>query len=147
MPFNLGHEADTARKQALAHIDTAAGETRSFFVSPGELTDAEYQQTQRAVERWRSNGSPSNDVPSELQSGAKYDGLSIEAEAQKIEQMAAGMELITDAVRTVRLDAKGQVWAAQGEPNEQALIAQATKAADAGYEQIKSNYADYAKAR
>ena len=62
------------RKSLITAIDFAAGAARLRYVSAGQLIEEEYRQALHAVRAWRAAGSPADDVPAEIQSGAEYSG-------------------------------------------------------------------------
>lgn len=104
--------ADTRRARQLTAIDTAAGAARLRYVSAGQLIEEEYRQAKFAVQTWRAAGSPADDVPPEIVSGAEYSDITNEAAAVEIEQTAARWEGVLSAIRDLRLGGKAAVKAA-----------------------------------
>lgn len=105
-----------ARKEAAMNgIDTAAGDARMRFVSPGWLVEEEYRQAFEAVRDWRAAGSPMDDVPSEIQTAADYEDLDIEGAAASIEQTAAAWRDMLAAIRDLRLNGKRMVMESTAE--------------------------------
>lgn len=104
-------EAITAARceAACDEIDVAAGEARRRFISPGWLVEEEYHQALAAVEAWRAAGSPIDDVPVEIQTGADYEDLDAESAAQSIELTAAGWREALSVIRETRLNGKRAV--------------------------------------
>tara|TARA_B100002049_G_scaffold235326_2_gene219447 strand:- start:331 stop:756 length:426 start_codon:yes stop_codon:yes gene_type:complete len=137
MPRNLAPDIEQMRSDVLRKIDEQAGSTRSFFVSPGALVDAEYMQAQRAVERWRTAGEPEDDVPDEIVSGAEYGDLTYAEAADEIEQTARQFDAVLAAIRRVRLTHKRAAREAQ----TSTALAQARRSAVAAYAQIRDDYA------
>lgn len=97
------------RDQASDAIDRAAGDARTRFVSAGYLIEEEYRQALTAVQKWRADGSPLDNVPPEIQSGADYGDLDAESAAVEIEQTAAAWEDVLNEVRSLRLNGKRAV--------------------------------------
>jgi len=105
-----------ARKEAAMNgIDTAAGDARMRFASPGWLVEEEYRQAFEAVRAWREAGSPIDDVPSEIQTAADYEELDIEGAATSIEQTAAAWRDMLAAIRDLRLNGKRMVMESTAE--------------------------------
>lgn len=105
-----------ARKEAaMDGIDTAAGDARMRFVSPGWLVEEEYRQAFEAVREWRAAGSPMDDVPSEIQTAADYEELDIEGAATSIEQTAAAWRDMLATIRDLRLNGKRMVMESTAE--------------------------------
>ena len=103
------------RRDAYDRIDAAAGRARARFVSPGVLVAEEYRAARDAVQRWRDAGTPADDVPPEIQSGADYRDITHEQAAAEIEQTAGAYETGLSSIRTVRLTGKKAVREASGD--------------------------------
>ena len=106
---------DACRIAARYRIDAAAGRARARFVSPGALVAEEYRAARDAAQRWRDAGSPADDVPDEVVSGADYSDISHEQAAAEIEQTADAYETGLAAIRAARLAGKKAVSAATGD--------------------------------
>lgn len=97
------------RDAACDAIDTAAGLARTRFLSAGYLIEEEYRQALTAVQKWRADGSPLDNVPPEIQSGADYGDLDAESAAAEIEQTAAQWGAVLNQIRELRLNGKRAV--------------------------------------
>jgi len=110
------------KRQALDAIDTQAGDARLRLVSPGWLVEEEYRQALDAVRAWRNAGSPMDDVPSEIQTAAAYEGLDTEEAAQSIERTASQWRDMLAAIRELRLNGKRMVMEATAETLRQVEV-------------------------
>ena len=115
------HLLDQVRRQrASERIDKAAGLARLRFVSPGALVVEEYRAARQAVQRWRDSGSPADDIPDEIVSGAEYSDISPEDAALEIEQADTAYRSGLAAIRRSRLAGKRASNNALGESIDQA---------------------------
>ena len=109
-------------------IDTAAGNARAAFVSPGSYIDQEYQLAKQEASDWLANGKIEAEVPSSVQDHIAMFGVSAEVAAQKIVTTAEEWEQALAAIRSVRLGGKSSVRRADtieaAEQAAQAAIAQ-----------------------
>lgn len=97
------------REFELNRIDYAAGLARLRYVSAGQLIEEEYRQAKFAVEAWRAAGSPADEVPAEIISGAEYSNITHEEAAVEIEQTSTQWEGILAQIRDLRLNGKRAV--------------------------------------
>ncbi|KFC51714.1 hypothetical protein DK37_02445 [Halomonas sp. SUBG004] len=56
-----------AQLQLGKHIDTAAGNARAAFVSPGSYIDQEYLLAKQEAQAWLDNGKDANAIPLQRQ--------------------------------------------------------------------------------
>lgn len=104
--------ANVRRARAKADIDTAAGQARGRFVSPGDLVDQEYLSAESAAQAFKDAGYPSTNVPVEVQAWADASGLSVTASADDILATAANWRATLAHIRSLRLKGKSDVDAA-----------------------------------
>lgn len=94
-------------------IDTAAGNARAAFVSPGSYIDQEYLLAKQEAADWLANGKDENAIPSSVQDHIDMFGVSAEAAATEIVATAEQWELALGAIRSARLGGKAAVQRAE----------------------------------
>jgi hypothetical protein len=112
---SLPPPVEWTKADAKSAIDQSAGRARFRMASAGVFVDEEYTQTELAVQQWRLDGSPANDVPDEVAcwAEAQTPPWTNEAAAQDIEYNALGFKYMIALIRRHRLTGKGAVDAAQ----------------------------------
>lgn len=96
-----------------ANIDTAAGNARAAFVSPGSYIDQEYLLAKQEARAWLDNGKDKSDVPSSVQDHITMFDVSAEAAAQEIVATAEAWETALREIRQLRLGGKAAVRQAE----------------------------------
>ncbi|UQI40963.1 hypothetical protein [Vreelandella venusta] len=120
-----------AKKKAYVDIDTAAGNARAAFVSPGSYIDQEYLLAKQEAVAWLESGKDENAIPSSVQDHIDMFGVSAEAAATEIVATAEQWELALGAIRSARLGGKAAVQRAE-------TIEAAEAAAQQAIEQLKN---------
>ncbi|MGP9466737.1 hypothetical protein ACT3RU_06930 [Halomonas sp. TP35] len=110
-------------------IDTAAGNARAAFVSPGSYIDQEYLLAKAEAAEWLANGKEANAIPSSVQDHISMFEVDAEAAAKEIVATAAEWEQALGAIRSARLGGKAAVSRA-------ATIEEAEAAAQQAIEQL-----------
>ena len=90
-------------------IDTAAGNARAAFVSPGSYIDQEYLLAKQEASEWLAGGKDEAAIPSSVQDHIDMFGVSAEAAAQEIVATAEQWEQALGAIRSTRLGGKAAV--------------------------------------
>jgi hypothetical protein len=96
-----------------ANIDTAAGNARAAFVSPGSYIDQEYLLAKQEAVAWIESGKDENAIPSSVQDHIDMFGVSAEAAATEIVATAEQWEQALGAIRSARLGGKAAVQRAE----------------------------------
>lgn len=102
-----------AHSQLGRDIDTAAGNARAAFVSPGSYIDQEYLLAKQEAADWLANGKDENAIPSSVQDHIGMFGVSAEAAATEIVATAEQWEQALGAIRSARLSGKASVQRAE----------------------------------
>lgn len=102
-----------AQKQLGDDIDTAAGEARAAFVSPGSYIDQEYLLAKQEAQAWLDGGKDESAIPSSVEDHIAMFNVSAEMAAQEIVATAAQWEEALTLIRRVRLGGKGDVRGAE----------------------------------
>ena len=110
--FVVSDLVDSATAQLGRDIDTAAGNARAAFVSPGALIEQEYLVAQRAAETWLNDGADANAVPPSVQDHADVYNVTPQEAAIEIVATAAQWEQVMQQVRHLRMQGKAAVRAA-----------------------------------
>ncbi|MGA4493797.1 hypothetical protein [Vreelandella venusta] len=111
VPFDVVRNA--CAKQLFSLIDTAAGNARAAFVSPGSYIDQEYLLAKQEAADWLANGKDENAIPSSVQDHIDMFGVSAEAAATEIVATAEQWEQALGAIRSARLSGKAAVQRAE----------------------------------
>ncbi|WP_159176388.1 MULTISPECIES: hypothetical protein [Halomonadaceae] len=90
-------------------IDTAAGNARAAFVSPGSYIDQEYLLAKQEAGEWLANGKDETAIPSSVSDHMAMFGVSAEAAAQEIVATAEAWETALRDIRNLRLGGKAAV--------------------------------------
>lgn len=90
-------------------IDTAAGDARAAFVSPGSYIDQEYLLAKQEAQAWIDGGKDESAIPSSIEDHIAMFDVGPEAAAQAIVDTAAQWEEALTLIRRVRLGGKGDV--------------------------------------
>lgn len=94
----------------LSHqIDTAAGNARAAFVSPGSYIDQEYLLAKQEAGEWLANGKDETAIPSSISDHMAMFEVSAEAAAQEIVATAEAWETALRDIRNLRLGGKAAV--------------------------------------
>lgn len=105
--------ASTLLKAAAAalgnEIDTAAGNARAAFVSPGSYIDQEYLLAKQEAGEWLANGKDETAIPSSVSDHMAMFEVSAEAAAQEIVATAEQWETALRDIRNLRLGGKAAV--------------------------------------
>ncbi|CAD5270073.1 conserved hypothetical protein [Halomonas sp. 59] len=100
----------SACKEVLStRIDTAAGNARAAFVSPGSYIDQEYLLAKQEAGEWLANGKDETAIPSSVSDHMAMFGVSAEAAAQEIVATAEAWETALRDIRNLRLGGKAAV--------------------------------------
>ena len=102
-----------AHSQLGRDIDTAAGNARAAFVSPGSYIDQEYLLAKQEAAAWLEGGKDENAIPSSVQDHIDMFGVSAEAAATEIVTTAEQWEQALGAIRSARLSGKAAVQRAE----------------------------------
>ncbi|MBT2784806.1 MULTISPECIES: hypothetical protein [unclassified Halomonas] len=105
----LGVVVDAAQAQLGRKIDTAAGNARAAFVSPGSYIDQEYLLAKQEASEWLASGKDEAAIPSSVQDHIDMFGVSAEAAAQEIVATAEAWETALRDIRNLRLGGKAAV--------------------------------------
>lgn len=90
-------------------IDTAAGNARAAFVSPGSYIDQEYLLAKQEAGEWLANGKDEKAIPSSVSDHMAMFEVSAEAAAQEIVATAEAWETALRDIRNLRLGGKAAV--------------------------------------
>ena len=90
-------------------IDTAAGQARSAFVSPGSYIDQEYLLAKTEAQAWLDGGKDQSAIPSSVEDHIAMFDVDAETAAQEIVATAAQWEQALAAIRSARLGGKAAV--------------------------------------
>lgn len=101
--------ASVRKKRSKSAIDASAGRARARFVSTGQLIEEEYREAEKAVQQWRSAGSPPDQVPEEISAWIDAANMTAEEAATDIEQTALAWKQVLTQIRTIRLTGKAAV--------------------------------------
>lgn len=104
---------EAARLQLGRKIDTAAGNARAAFVSPGSYIDQEYLLAKQEASEWLAGGKDESAIPSSVQDHIDMFGVSAEAAAQEIVATAEAWETALRDIRNLRLGGKAAVSRAE----------------------------------
>jgi hypothetical protein len=127
LPNEVIHAALT---RLLNHdIDTAAGNARAAFVSPGSYIDQEYLLAKQEAQAWLDNGKDANAIPSSVSDHMAMFEVDPEAAATEIVATAGAWETALRDIRQLRLGGKTAVRQAE-------TIEAAEAAAKAAIEQL-----------
>lgn len=99
------------KKSAKSAIDTASGNARAAFPSPGSLVDAEYYLAERQAREYKSAGY-SGAVPGSVQSWMDASGMTAQQAADDIIATADQWYGVLELIRSARLAGKAAVDAA-----------------------------------
>ncbi|RUR46210.1 hypothetical protein [Vreelandella populi] len=131
--INAGVPADLvigkAHEVLSARIDTAAGEARVSFVSPGSYIDQEYLLAKQEATNWLENGKDESAIPSSVQDHINMFDVDAETAAKEIVATAEEWEQALGTIRSARLGGKAAVSRA-------ATIEDAEAAAQQAIEQL-----------
>lgn len=94
-------------------IDTAAGNARAAFVSPGSYIDQEYLLAKQEAQAWLDNGKDANAIPSSVSDHMAMFEVSAEAAATEIVATAEAWETALREIRQLRLGGKAAVRQAE----------------------------------
>lgn len=94
-------------------IDTAAGNARASFVSPGSYIDQEYLLAKQEAQAWLDNGKDANAVPSSVEDHMAIFEVGAEAAATEIVATAEAWETALREIRQLRLGGKAAVRQAE----------------------------------
>ncbi|WP_342632123.1 hypothetical protein [Marinobacter alkaliphilus] len=97
------------RLEAKTTIDQMAGRARLRFVSAGQLIEEEYREAEKAVQEWRTAGSPTAQVPEEISAWIDAANMTAEEAATDIEQTAVAWKQVLTQIRTIRLTGKAAI--------------------------------------
>ncbi len=102
-----------AQLQLGKHIDTAAGNARAAFVSPGSYIDQEYLLAKQEAQSWLEGGKDANAIPSSVSDHMAMFEVGAEAAAQEIVATAEAWETALREIRQLRLGGKAAVRQAE----------------------------------
>ncbi len=102
-----------AQLQLYNLIDTAAGNARAAFVSPGSYIDQEYLLAKQEAQAWLDNGKDSNAIPSSVSDHMAMFEVGAEAAATEIVATAEAWETALREIRQLRLGGKAAVRQAE----------------------------------
>ena len=102
-----------AMAQLSDDIDTAAGNARAAFVSPGSYIDQEYLLAKQEAQAWLDNGKDANAIPSSVSDHMAMFEVGAEAAAQEIVATAEAWETALREIRQLRLGGKAAVRQAE----------------------------------
>ncbi|MFI2817660.1 hypothetical protein [Vreelandella piezotolerans] len=102
-----------AQSQLGRDIDTAAGNARAAFVSPGSYIDQEYLLAKQEAQAWLDNGKDANAIPSSVEDHMAMFEVGAEAAAQEIVATAEAWETALREIRQLRLGGKAAVRKAE----------------------------------
>lgn len=94
-------------------IDTAAGNARAAFVSPGSYIDQEYLLAKQEAQAWLDNGKDANAIPSSVSDHMAMFEVGAEAAATEIVATAEAWETALREIRQLRLGGKAAVRQAE----------------------------------
>ena len=115
--------------QLATSIDTAAGNARAAFVSPGSYIDQEYLLAKQEAQAWLENGKDANAIPSSVSDHMAMFEVGAEAAATEIVATAEAWETALREIRQLRLGGKAAV-------RQAATIEAAEAAAKGAIEQL-----------
>lgn len=99
-----------ALQAQLSHnIDTAAGNARAAFVSPGSYIDQEYLLAKQEASEWLAGGKDQTAIPSSVQDHIAMFDVDAEAAAKEIVTTAEQWETALRGIRNLRLSGKTAV--------------------------------------
>ena len=98
-----------AQLQLYNLIDTAAGNARASFVSPGSYIDQEYLLAKQEEQTWLDGGKDTNAIPSSVEDHMAMFEVDAEAAAQEIVATAEAWETALREIRQLRLGGKAAV--------------------------------------
>lgn len=98
-----------AQAQLGSDIDTAAGNARAAFVSPGSYIDQEYLLAKQEAADWLANGKDENAIPSSVSDHMAMFEVDAETAATEIVATAEQWEQALGAIRSARLGGKAAV--------------------------------------
>lgn len=114
---NLGVPEEDAFSAFLVYleraIDTAAGNARAAFVSPGALVEQEYKLIQQEAESWLEAGADETKVPGYLQAHLDAYGGTARQAVDAILGKAAQLNEALMHIRTLRMQGKAAVRTAE----------------------------------
>lgn len=90
-------------------IDTAAGNARAAFVSPGNYIDQEYLLAKQESQAWLDGGKDETAIPSSVSDHMAMFGVGAEAAATEIVATAEQWEQALATIRSARLGGKAAV--------------------------------------
>ncbi|MAP21627.1 MAG: hypothetical protein CL582_11885 [Alteromonadaceae bacterium] len=94
----------------LAKIDELSDLVRASHMEVGVRTiDIEYRQVQKSLEDWQKAGSPTNDVPIEIQCWADINGETLQWAVDDISSEMGRLEEFVKQLRVARLTAKYEI--------------------------------------
>lgn len=102
-----------AMAQLSDDIDTAAGNARAAFVSPGSYIDQEYLLAKQEAQAWLDNGKDANAIPSSVSDHMAMFEVEAEAAANEIVATAEAWETALREIRQLRLGGKAAVRQAE----------------------------------
>ena len=102
-----------AQLQLYNLIDTAAGNARAAFASPGSYIDQEYLLAKQEAQAWLDNGKDSNAIPSSVSDHMAMFEVGAEAAATEIVATAEAWETALREIRQLRLGGKAAVRQAE----------------------------------
>ena len=123
--LRLAELLPAAHKQLGDDIDTAAGNARAAFVSPGSYIDQEYLLAKQEASEWLANGKDEAAIPSSVQDHIDMFEVSAEAAAQEIVATAEAWETALRDIRNLRLGGKAAVSRAENIEAAEAAALQA----------------------
>ncbi|MGO2147510.1 hypothetical protein [Halomonas sp.] len=94
-------------------IDTAAGDARAAFVSPGSYIDQEYLLAKHEAQAWLEGGKDETAIPSSVSDHMAMFEVGAEASAQEIVATAEAWETALREIRQLRLGGKAAVRQAE----------------------------------
>lgn len=125
----LSSAMPAAQVQLGNDIDTAAGNARASFVSPGSYIDQEYLLAKQEAQAWLDNGKDANAIPSSVSDHMAMFEVGAEEAATEIVATAEAWETALREIRQLRLGGKAAVRQAE-------TIEAAEAAAKAAIEQL-----------
>lgn len=102
-----------AHSQLNRTIDTAAGNARAAFVSPGALVEQEYKLIQQEADAWLEAGADETKVPGYLQAHLDAYGGTAQQAVDAILGKAAQLNEALMHIRSLRMQGKAAVRAAE----------------------------------
>lgn len=102
-----------AQSQLGRDIDTAAGNARAAFVSPGSYIDQEYLLAKQEAQAWLDNGKDANAIPSSVEDHMAMFEVGAAVAAQEIVATAEAWETALREIRQLRLGGKAAVRKAE----------------------------------